>query len=164
VKAPAIQIEQLREWQQQQPVYFQWSERELKLLMEYLKPGDVIVPKFAHSVTNTPELETGHTTVVWTFNAIALVLPRLPEREWRLDARRAATYDLSGAMARGAPICGCCFMEKPDARVRANLHPTDALGKKSEKAFLGILCDECLAHALRAGSPENLWLLKQVRL
>jgi hypothetical protein len=95
VKAPAIQIEQLREWQQQQPVYFQWSERELKLLMEYLKPGDVIVPKFAHPVTNTPELETGHATVVWTFNAIALVLPRLPEREWRtltLAARRPTLY------------------------------------------------------------------------
>jgi hypothetical protein len=55
-------------------------------------------------------------------------------------------------------------MEKADAQVRAGLYPRDAQGKKSDKAFLGFLCDECLAHASRPGSPENLWLLKQVGL
>ncbi|MGA8569003.1 MAG: hypothetical protein WB580_14520, partial [Candidatus Binataceae bacterium] len=47
--APEIQIERLREWQLQHDPYWQWSPRELRLLMEYLKPGDVIVPKYAHS-------------------------------------------------------------------------------------------------------------------
>jgi hypothetical protein len=47
--APEIQIEQLREWQHQHDVYYQWSPRELRLLLEHLQPGDVIVPKFAHS-------------------------------------------------------------------------------------------------------------------
>jgi hypothetical protein len=55
-------------------------------------------------------------------------------------------------------------MEKADAQVRAGLYPRDAQRKKSDKAFLGFLCDECLAHARRPGSPENLWLLKQVGL
>jgi hypothetical protein len=49
VKAPEIQIEILRDWQHEHPAYYQWSERELKLLMEHLQPGDVVVPKFAHS-------------------------------------------------------------------------------------------------------------------
>jgi hypothetical protein len=49
-KAPAIQIDDLRAFQRQRTPYWQWSARELKLLMEYLKPGDVIIPKFAHSV------------------------------------------------------------------------------------------------------------------
>jgi hypothetical protein len=47
--APEIQIERLREWQGQRNAYYQWSPRELKLLLEHLRPGDVIVPKFAHS-------------------------------------------------------------------------------------------------------------------
>jgi hypothetical protein len=47
-------------------------------------------------------------------------------------------------------------MEKPDAQVRPGFYPTDARGKKSDKAFLGFLCDECLFHARRPGSPETL--------
>lgn len=47
--APEIQIARLRDWQLSHDVYWQWSPRELRLLMEYLKPGDVIVPKYAHS-------------------------------------------------------------------------------------------------------------------
>jgi hypothetical protein len=52
-------------------------------------------------------------------------------------------------------------MEKVDARVRAGLYPKDAQGKESDKAFLGLLCDECLAHTRRAGSAENHCLLTQ---
>src|ERR1700730_5743816 len=37
-------------------------------------------------------------------------------------------------------------------------------GKKSDKSFLGVLCDECLAHSSCPGSPENVWLMKQVWL
>ena len=48
-KAPEIQIDELRQWQHQHDTYYQWSERELRLLLEHLQPGDVIVPKFAHS-------------------------------------------------------------------------------------------------------------------
>jgi hypothetical protein len=55
-------------------------------------------------------------------------------------------------------------MEKADAQVRAGLYPRDAQGKESDKAFLGFLCNECLAHTRRAGSAENHWLLKQVGL
>jgi hypothetical protein len=33
-------------------------------------------------------------------------------------------------------------MEKADAQVRAGLYPKDAQGKKTDKAFLGFLCDE----------------------
>jgi len=47
--APEIQIERLRQWQDQHEAYYQWSERELRLLLEHLRPGDVIVPRFAHS-------------------------------------------------------------------------------------------------------------------
>jgi hypothetical protein len=55
-------------------------------------------------------------------------------------------------------------MEKADARVRPDFYPKDAQGKESDKPFLGLLCDECLAHARRAGSVENRWLPKQVGL
>jgi hypothetical protein len=55
-------------------------------------------------------------------------------------------------------------MQKADAQVRAGFYPKDAQGKESDKAFLGLLCDECLAHARRPGSAENRWLLKQVGL
>src|ERR1035437_1774007 len=47
--APEIQIERLREFQLGKPMYWQWSPRELKLLMEHLKPGEVIIPKYAHN-------------------------------------------------------------------------------------------------------------------
>ena len=40
------------------------------------------------------------------------------------------------------PTCDCCLMEKADAQVRAGLYPKDAQGKKTDKAFLGFLCDE----------------------
>jgi hypothetical protein len=46
---PEVQVEQLKDWQHQYEPYLQWSPRELKLLLEHLRPGDVIVPKFAHS-------------------------------------------------------------------------------------------------------------------
>jgi hypothetical protein len=62
------------------------------------------------------------------------------------------------------PTCDFCLIEKADAQVRARFYPTDPQGKKSAKAFLGFLCDECLFHARRPGSPENLWLLMQVGL
>jgi hypothetical protein len=55
-------------------------------------------------------------------------------------------------------------MEKADAQVRAGFHPKDAQGKESDKPFLGLLCDDCLSRARRAGSVENRWLLKQVGL
>jgi hypothetical protein len=55
-------------------------------------------------------------------------------------------------------------MENADAQVRASLYPKDAQGKESDKAFVGFLCDECLAHARRPGSPKHFWLLKQVGL
>jgi hypothetical protein len=47
--APEIQIERLRRFQLSKPAYWQWSPRELRLLMERLKPGDVVSPTFAHS-------------------------------------------------------------------------------------------------------------------
>jgi hypothetical protein len=47
--APEIQIERLREFQLAHAPYWQWSPRELLLLKESLKPGDVIVPMYAHS-------------------------------------------------------------------------------------------------------------------
>jgi hypothetical protein len=55
-------------------------------------------------------------------------------------------------------------MQKADAQVRAGFYPKDAQGKESDKAFLGLLCDECLGDARRPGSAENRWLLKQVGL
>jgi len=55
-------------------------------------------------------------------------------------------------------------MEKTDARLRAGFNPSDPQEKKSDKAFVGFLCDECLFHARRPGSPENVCLLKQVGL
>jgi hypothetical protein len=67
-------------------------------------------------------------------------------------------------MGKAMPTCDCCLLEKPDAQVRASFYPRDAQGKESDKAFLGFLCDECLAHARRPGSAENRWLLKQVGL
>jgi len=48
-RAPEIQIDDLRRWQQMHAAYYQWSERELMLLMTHLKPGETIIPKFAHS-------------------------------------------------------------------------------------------------------------------
>ena len=68
----------------------------------------------------------------------------------------------ASSMGRITRICDCCFEEKPDARARAGFYPTDAQGTKSDKAFLGPLCDECLSRALRAGTAEHRWLLKQV--
>ena len=47
--APEIQIQRLREFQMTRAPYWQWSPRELLLLKESLKPGDVIVPMYAHS-------------------------------------------------------------------------------------------------------------------
>ena len=47
--APEIQIEQMRQFQLSKPAYWQWSLRELRLLMERLKPGDLVIPTFAHS-------------------------------------------------------------------------------------------------------------------
>jgi hypothetical protein len=47
--APEIQIARLREFQMTRAPYWQWSPRELLLLKESLKPGDVIVPMYAHS-------------------------------------------------------------------------------------------------------------------
>lgn len=51
LEAPAadVQIARLREWQMAHAAYWQWSPRELLLLKESLKPGDVIVPMYAHS-------------------------------------------------------------------------------------------------------------------
>jgi hypothetical protein len=46
---PEIQIDRLREWHMGHVAYFQWSPYELRRLMESLKPGDVIIPKYAHS-------------------------------------------------------------------------------------------------------------------
>jgi len=66
-------------------------------------------------------------------------------------------------MGRIGLICHCCFEETPDARVRDSYYPTDSQGMKSDKAFLGPLCDECLSRARRAGTAENRWLLKQVK-
>jgi hypothetical protein len=52
LEAPAaeIQIARLREFQMARAPYWQWSPRELLLLKESLKPGDVIIPMHAHSV------------------------------------------------------------------------------------------------------------------
>jgi hypothetical protein len=72
--------------------------------------------------------------------------------------------EIALAMGKAVPTCDCCLLEKPDAQVRAGFYPRDAQGKESEKAFLGFLCDECLAHVRRPGSAENRWLLKQVGL
>ena len=47
--APEVQIARLREFQLARAPYWQWSPRELLLLKESLKPGDVIVPMYAHS-------------------------------------------------------------------------------------------------------------------
>ena len=47
--APEVQIARLREFQLTRAPYWQWSPRELLLLKESLKPGDVIVPMYAHS-------------------------------------------------------------------------------------------------------------------
>jgi len=47
--APEVQIGRLREFQLTRAPYWQWSPRELLLLKESLKPGDVIVPMYAHS-------------------------------------------------------------------------------------------------------------------
>ncbi len=90
---------------------------------------------------------------------------KVPERKLRaLTPPLGGHYAQSAAMGRAAPLCDWCFMEKPDAQVRAGLYPTDAQGKKSDRPFLGLLCDECFFRARRPGSAENLWLLKQVRL
>lgn len=51
LEAPAaeIQIERLREFQLARAPYWQWSPRELLLLKEHLKPGDIVIPMYAHS-------------------------------------------------------------------------------------------------------------------
>ena len=59
------------------------------------------------------------------------------------------------------PLCDCCCREKPDASLRPGLYPTDAHGKRTERAFKGFICDDCLAKARQPGSAENRWLLKQ---
>jgi hypothetical protein len=48
--SPDVQIARLREFQLARAAYWQWSPRELLLLKESLKPGDVIIPMYAHSV------------------------------------------------------------------------------------------------------------------
>jgi hypothetical protein len=45
-----VQIARLRDFQMARAAYWQWSPRELLLLKESLKPGDVIIPMYAHSV------------------------------------------------------------------------------------------------------------------
>src|SRR5258708_12108175 len=62
------------------------------------------------------------------------------------------------------PLCDCCCREKPDASPRPGLYPTDAHGKRTERAFKGFICDDCLARARQPGSAENRWLLKQHRV
>jgi hypothetical protein len=47
--SPDVQIARLRDFQLTRAAYWQWSPRELLLLKESLKPGDVIVPMYAHS-------------------------------------------------------------------------------------------------------------------
>jgi hypothetical protein len=47
--APDVQIARLREWQMAHAPYWQWSPRELLLLKESLKPGDIVIPMYAHS-------------------------------------------------------------------------------------------------------------------
>jgi hypothetical protein len=70
-RAPEVQIARLREFQLAHAPYWQWSPRELLLLKESLKPGDVIVPMYAHScgirhpngrVTEYPRTATKETT------------------------------------------------------------------------------------------------------
>ena len=67
-------------------------------------------------------------------------------------------------MGKAVPTCDCCLLERPDAQVRAGFIEEMLKEKESDKAFLGFLFDECLAHVRRPGSAENCWLLKQVGL
>jgi hypothetical protein len=43
-------MERLREFQLGKPIYWQWSPYDLRRLMESLQPGEVVIPKYAHSV------------------------------------------------------------------------------------------------------------------
>jgi hypothetical protein len=58
--------------------------------------------------------------------------------------------------------CGCCFKEKTDAHFRPGLYPVDDSGKVATKAYVGFLCEDCLAKARSSGTPEHRWLLRQV--
>jgi hypothetical protein len=53
VESPEIQIENHRAWQRQRSGYYQWSEFELRQLLEHLHahPGRVLIPTVAHSVS-----------------------------------------------------------------------------------------------------------------
>jgi len=61
-------------------------------------------------------------------------------------------------------VCDCCHREKPDAAAHPSLYARDAEGRIARHAYLGFLCDACLTEIRKPGTPENLWLLKQVGL
>jgi hypothetical protein len=48
--------------------------------------------------------------------------------------------------------------------IRSGFYPTGGHGADTQRAFLGLLCDDCLSRASQEGSPENRWIVKQVRL
>jgi hypothetical protein len=84
--APEIQIERLRQFQLSKPAYWQWSPRELRLLMEHLKPGDLVIRPLRSSPSR-PKRERQPQRVSWSLT---------PPGAYALGARSRAHQSTDG--------------------------------------------------------------------
>jgi len=58
--------------------------------------------------------------------------------------------------------CPCCSKDKPSI-MRNDLYPTtDTKGSRGNRAYNGLLCDDCLEQSKRVESRANRWLHQQV--
>src|SRR5947209_6466620 len=58
--------------------------------------------------------------------------------------------------------CDLCGQPKPDVQQWPLLRVVDKYGKRTADPFDGMLCGDCHEQAQKFGSPEHLWVLKQI--
>jgi hypothetical protein len=59
-------------------------------------------------------------------------------------------------------VCECCREAKLDVKARPLLRAIDLQGNRTLNPFQGVLCDDCNEKVRHFGTPQHLWLLRQI--